>query len=45
MDTERLVLRRFTREDLDSIVELDSDPEVKRYIDNGAAVDRGVRWR
>jgi RimJ/RimL family protein N-acetyltransferase len=40
VDTERLVLRRFTREDLDSIVELDSDPEVKRYIDNGATVDR-----
>jgi RimJ/RimL family protein N-acetyltransferase len=34
------VLRRFTDADLDSIVELDSDPAVKRYIDNGAAVDR-----
>jgi RimJ/RimL family protein N-acetyltransferase len=40
VETDRLVLRRFTRDDLDSIVELDSDPEVKRYIDNGAAVDR-----
>lgn len=40
VETDRLVLRRFTRDDLDLLVELDSDPEVKRYIDNGAAVDR-----
>jgi RimJ/RimL family protein N-acetyltransferase len=40
VETARLVLRRFTRDDLDLIVELDSDAEVKRYIDNGADVDR-----
>ena len=40
VESDRLVLRRFTRDDLESIVELDSDPEVKRYIDNGAPVDR-----
>jgi RimJ/RimL family protein N-acetyltransferase len=40
LETDRLVLRRFTSGDLDLIVELDGDPEVKRYIDNGAAVDR-----
>ena len=40
VETDRLVLRRFTRDDLELLVELDSDPEVKRYIDNGAAVDR-----
>ena len=40
METDRLVLRRFTQDDLELIVELDSDPEVKRYIDGGAAVDR-----
>jgi RimJ/RimL family protein N-acetyltransferase len=40
VETNRLVLRRFTRDDLESIVELDSDPEVKRYIDDGATVDR-----
>jgi RimJ/RimL family protein N-acetyltransferase len=40
VETDRLVLRRFTRDDLDSIVELDSDPAVKRYIDNGAPADR-----
>lgn len=40
LETERLVLREFTIDDLDLIIELDSDPEVKRYIDNGAPVDR-----
>ena len=40
METDRLVLRRFTQDDLELIVELDSDPAVKRYIDGGAAVDR-----
>ena len=35
VETDRLVLRRFTDADLESIVELDCDPEVKRYIDNG----------
>ena len=41
VETDRMVLRRFTRDDLDLLVELDSDPQVKHYIDNGAAVDRG----
>jgi RimJ/RimL family protein N-acetyltransferase len=40
VETDRLVLRRFTHEDFESIVELDSDPVVKRFIDNGAPVDR-----
>jgi RimJ/RimL family protein N-acetyltransferase len=40
IETHRLVLRRFTPDDLDLLVELDSDPAVKRYIDNGAPVDR-----
>jgi RimJ/RimL family protein N-acetyltransferase len=40
VETDRLVLRRFTPDDLDLIVHLDSDPQVKRYIDNGAEVDR-----
>lgn len=40
VETDRLMLRRFTRDDLELLVELDSDPEVKRYIDGGAAVDR-----
>ena len=40
VETERLVLRRFTADDFELLVELDSDPEVKRYIDGGAAVER-----
>ena len=40
LETERMVLRRFTLDDLDLIIELDGDPEVKRYIDNGAPIDR-----
>ncbi|MCX4245376.1 GNAT family N-acetyltransferase [Paraliomyxa miuraensis] len=32
LGTERLVLRRLTSEHLDDLVELDSDPEVMRYI-------------
>ena len=35
LETDRLVLRRFTAVDLDSLVELDSDPEVMRYITGG----------
>jgi RimJ/RimL family protein N-acetyltransferase len=33
--TDRLLLRRLTAEHLDDLVELDSDPEVMRYISNG----------
>jgi RimJ/RimL family protein N-acetyltransferase len=40
LETDRLVLRRFKGDDLELIVELDGDPEVKRYIDGGADVDR-----
>jgi RimJ/RimL family protein N-acetyltransferase len=40
LTTDRMVLRRFTADDLDLIVELDSDPAVKRYIDGGLPVDR-----
>ena len=40
VETERLVLRRFTVDDFELLVELDSDPEVKRYIDGGAAAER-----
>jgi RimJ/RimL family protein N-acetyltransferase len=40
LETERMVLRRFTDEDIELIVALDSDPGVKRYIDNEAPIDR-----
>jgi RimJ/RimL family protein N-acetyltransferase len=32
LETDRLVLRRFTSEDADRIVELDSDPAVRRHV-------------
>jgi RimJ/RimL family protein N-acetyltransferase len=35
IETERLVLRKLGEEDLDALVELDSDPEVMRYINDG----------
>jgi RimJ/RimL family protein N-acetyltransferase len=36
LETERLLLRRFTMADLDDLVALDSDPAVMRYINGGA---------
>ncbi|MEJ3750518.1 GNAT family N-acetyltransferase, partial [Actinomycetes bacterium KLBMP 9797] len=36
LETERLVLREFTGQDVDNVVELDSDPEVMRYLTGGA---------
>jgi RimJ/RimL family protein N-acetyltransferase len=35
LETERLILRRFTTDDVDNLVELDSDPQVMRYINGG----------
>lgn len=32
LETERLILRRFTEADVDNLVDLDSDPDVMRYI-------------
>jgi RimJ/RimL family protein N-acetyltransferase len=40
LETERLVLRRFTEDDVDNLVELDSDPEVMHYITGGCATPR-----
>jgi RimJ/RimL family protein N-acetyltransferase len=40
LKTDRLILRRFTVDNLDLLVELDSDAEVMRFINNGAPVDR-----
>lgn len=37
LETERLVLRRFTEDDTANLVELDSDPEVMRFITGGRA--------
>lgn len=40
LETERLVLRRVTTDDLDAIAELDSDPEVTRFVTGGRATPR-----
>jgi RimJ/RimL family protein N-acetyltransferase len=40
LETERLVLRRFTRQDVDNLVELDADPEVMRYLTGGRPTPR-----
>ena len=40
LETERLVLRQFTMEDVDNLVELDSDPEVVFHITGGVTTPR-----
>jgi len=40
LETERLILRNFTQDDVDDLVRLDSDPEVMRFINGGIATSR-----
>lgn len=40
LTTDRLMLRRFSGSDLDELVELDSDPDVMRYISGGKPTRR-----
>lgn len=40
LETERLILRRFTKDDVDNLHDLDSDPEVMRYITGGPSTPR-----
>lgn len=40
LETARLRLRRFTKDDVDHLVTLDSDPEVMRYVTYGAPPPR-----
>ena len=40
LETERLVLRRFTPDDVDNLVELDGDPQVMHFITGGRATPR-----
>jgi RimJ/RimL family protein N-acetyltransferase len=40
LETEHLVLRRFTPDDVDRLVALDADPAVMRYITGGAPTPR-----
>ena len=45
LETARLRLRAFTADDVDRLVELDSDPEVMRYITYGVPTPRDVYER
>ena len=40
LETERLVLRRFTADDVDNLVELDADPAVMKFINGGRPTPR-----
>jgi RimJ/RimL family protein N-acetyltransferase len=40
LETQRLVLRRFTLADVDNLVSLDADPEVMRFVTGGIATSR-----
>ncbi len=40
LETERLVLRRFTPADVDLLVALDADPEVMHFVTGGRATPR-----
>ena len=42
LETERLVLRRFTEADVDNLVDLDADPDVMRFINGGKPTPRDV---
>jgi RimJ/RimL family protein N-acetyltransferase len=35
LETQRLIVRRFTTDDVDNLVELDSDPDVMFYVTGG----------
>jgi RimJ/RimL family protein N-acetyltransferase len=40
LETERLTLRQFTEDDVDNLVELDSDPDVMHFINGGRPTPR-----
>ena len=40
LETDRLILRNFTLDDVDDLTELDSDPEVMQFINGGIAISR-----
>lgn len=42
LETERLILRRFTKADSDHLFALDNDPAVMRYINGGTPTPRTV---
>lgn len=40
LETERLLLRRFTAADVDNLVDLDSDPDVMHFVTGGKPTSR-----
>lgn len=40
--TQRLTMRQFTADDVDNLLDLNSDPEVMRYINGGQPTSRAV---
>ena len=42
LETPRLIMRQFTKDDVDNLFELNSDPEVMRYINGGRPTPREV---
>lgn len=40
LETGRLILRRFTEDDVDDLVALNADPDVMRYLTGGAPIPR-----
>jgi RimJ/RimL family protein N-acetyltransferase len=40
LETERLLLRRFTESDVDNLVDLDGDPEVMRFVPDAVGTPR-----
>lgn len=42
LETGRLVLRRFVEDDAEDLFELDSDPQVMRFLSGGTPTPRGV---
>jgi len=40
LETDRLVLRPFTADDVDNLVDLDGDPAVMRYLTGGKPTSR-----
>lgn len=45
LETERLILRRFTDADVDNLVQLDSDPEVIRFLTSQLPIRHEVETR
>jgi RimJ/RimL family protein N-acetyltransferase len=45
LETERLVLRALTEDDLEAYAAITADPEVMRYIGAGQVLEEGQAWR